>query len=274
MVLAHSKDGNLRNYLQKNFSTLKWKEKLPILCEIAFDLKHIHGEKYIHKNFHCGNILQFYLGLYGTKITDLGISRSILNTKNPNSTSVQLCGVLPYIAPEVLNGNPYTSASDIYSFGIIMIEMSTGNPPYASVSHDEKLALAICNGLRPRVAKGTPQCYIDLINKCLDANPQDRPTARELSNIINDWVDSFDNDTKKNSEPIKDFLNADDINDININSREKPISETTIHPKAIYTSRIMTFTNLSGSINSTRVETENPKGKKHFYWIYFICIKF
>src|SRR5436190_13787726 len=104
------------------------------------------------------------------------------NSKSTNSSNV--CGVLPYIAPEVLDGRPYTFASDIYSFGIIMVEMSTGKPPYGSVPHDEKLALVICNGLRPRVSKGTPQYYIDVINQCLDVNPEKRPSVYELRKTI------------------------------------------------------------------------------------------
>lgn len=52
---------------------------------------------------------------------------------------------------------PYIFESDIYSFGIIMIEISTGRPSYGNLPHDENLASRICNGLRPRAAKGTPQ---------------------------------------------------------------------------------------------------------------------
>jgi len=69
-----------------------------------------------------------------------------------------------------------------------MAEVSTRKPPYGSVPHDEKLALAICNGLRPRVAKGTPKCYIDLVNQCLDANPENRPSCDEIFKIILNWA--------------------------------------------------------------------------------------
>ena len=108
-----------------------------------------------------------------------------------NQFTIQIF-LYPYIAPEVLDKKPYTFASDIYSFGIIMVEVSTGKPPYGNVPHDEKLALAICNGLRPRVAKGTPKCYIDLVNQCLDANPENRPSAKELSDIIISWYDQLE----------------------------------------------------------------------------------
>ena len=168
MVLEYADNDNLRNYLKKEFLNLTWNKKLQFLDDIVYNLKVIHGKKYVHKDLHSGNILQFK-SIY-TKITDLGLAQLINNSKFSNSSSV--CGVLPYIAPEVLDGKPYTFASDIYNFGIIMVEVSTGKPPYGSVPHDERLALAICNGFRSRVAKGTPQCYIDVVNQCLDANPE------------------------------------------------------------------------------------------------------
>src|SRR5579871_1418672 len=94
MVLEYAEYGNLRNYLKTNFSNLKWKDKLDFLQNIVYNLKIIHEWNYIHKDLHGGNILQFYY----TKITDLGLSQSINNSKTSNSSNV--CGVLSYIAPE------------------------------------------------------------------------------------------------------------------------------------------------------------------------------
>jgi len=253
MVLEYAEYGNLRNYLKTNFSNLKWKEKLSFLDDIAFNLKTIHDENYIHKDLHSGNILQFNNEYGDTKITDLGLAQSINNSKTSNSSNV--CGVLPYIAPEVLDGKPYTFASDVYSFGIIMVEVSTGKPPYGSVPHDEKLALAICNGLRPRVAKGTPQCYIDLVNQCLDADPEKRPSTYELLDMISSW-----------QSDDKEFIDADKI------ISQESFPETAINPEAIYTSRFMSFTNLSGPINSTGVQIEDPEGKNTYNSIILIYI--
>src|SRR5947209_11594912 len=128
-----------------------------------------------------------------------------------------------------------------------MVEISTGKPPYGCVPHDERLALAICNGLRPRVAKGTPQFYIDLVNQCLDADPEKRPSASELWNIIFSWESDYE------------FIEADKI----ISQESFPETET--NPEAIYTSRFMSFTNLSRPINSTRVQAEDPEGKNTYY---------
>jgi serine/threonine protein kinase len=240
MVLEYAENGNLRKYLENNFN-LTWNEKLQFLKNIAWNLHIIHSKKYVHKDLHSGNILQFNTTYASSKITDLGLAQLINNSKSSNASSV--CGVLPYIAPEVLDGKPYTFASDVYSFGIIMVEISTGKPPYGSVPHDEKLALAVCNGLRPRVAKGTPQCYIDLVNQCLDANPEKRPAAEKLWEIIRNWQYEF-----------KEFIDTKGII-----SQEFP-SETATNPEAIYTSRFMSFSNLSKPINSTRVQIEDPEG--------------
>jgi len=236
MVLQFAEYGNLRKYLK---NSLNWDRKLNILDGIALILYNIHLENYVHKDLHSGNILQFN---YDTKITDLGQAQFINNSKNSNTTNV--CGVLPYIAPEVLDGNSYTFKSDIYSFGVIMVEVSTGKPPYLNIPHDGNLALAICNDLRPRVAKGTPQCYIDLVNECLDAIPEKRPSVDDLIEIINSLIDI----------PDKEFIDADKI------IPQESSSETVTHSEAIYTSRLMSFTNLSKPINTTGVQIEDSEG--------------
>src|SRR5436305_3997754 len=230
MVLEYAENDNLRKYLKSNFFNLTWNKKLQVLKNIALNLHTIHSKEYVHKDLHSGNILQF---ASNTKITDLGLAQLINNSKSSNCSSV--CGVLPYIAPEVLDGRPYTFASDIYSFGIIMVEVSIGKPPYGSVPHDEKLALAICNGLRPRVSKGTPQCYIDVVNQCLDANPEKRPSVSKLLGIIGCWT--FDENV--HVELSKEFIDADEI------ILQESTSEIATNSEAVYHSRLMSFTNFS-----------------------------
>jgi serine/threonine protein kinase len=67
-------------------------------------------------------------------IADLGLSVSA--DQEPSS----IVGVLPYIAPEVLNGKPYTQKSDTYSFGTLMSVISTGQQPFYNIAHDINLA--------------------------------------------------------------------------------------------------------------------------------------
>src|SRR5205823_423752 len=152
----------------------------------------------------------------------------------------------------------------IYSFGIIMIEVSTGKPPYGNVPHNEHLAITICNGMRPTVAKGTPKCYIDLVNQCLDANPEKRPSSKMILKIIRNWRFHDDHEkvthSKKKSvykdiEMFKEFTDADKIN---IPQEYSP-AKTTLHPRAVYTSRLMTFNNLCEPKNSVGIQIEDSE---------------
>ncbi|RHZ87884.1 hypothetical protein Glove_29g123 [Diversispora epigaea] len=79
-------------------------------------------------------------------ISDFGLSKLIGENPN-NSEKKNIFGVLPYIAPEVLSGEEYTKAADVYSYGIIAYEIVTGFPPYHDIPHGQDLAMKICNGL-------------------------------------------------------------------------------------------------------------------------------
>ena len=118
-------------------------------------------------------------------IADLGLSVPV--DQEPS----RIVGVLPYIAPEVISGRkPYTQKSDIYSFGILMSEISTGQQPFRNLPHDLNLASKICEGLRPAFSNNTPKFYIELAYKCMDADPDNRPTAEEILKTIAFWKDA------------------------------------------------------------------------------------
>ena len=189
MVLDYAEDGSLRNYLDTNYDKLSWLEKFSNLYNIAYGLNDIHENELIHRDLHIGNILSFY---GDTRITDMGSCKPAnYNKFESTNNSNNIYGILPYMAPEILRGQNYTKASDVYSFGIIMYEVISGLPPYHDVSHDKCLALKICLGLRPRFNIKVPKLVVHLIKRCLDANPLIRPTAVEVSNILYGWYEEF-----------------------------------------------------------------------------------
>jgi serine/threonine protein kinase len=241
-------------------------KKLFFLCNIAVDLENLHSLGYFHKDFHSGNILQNHnKNNKGnlSYISDFGLS----GPSNEQKSDDKICGVLPYIAPEVLNGEPYKLSSDVYSFGIIMTELSSGKPPFYKKKHDISLVLEICNGIRPEFGKGTPEIYKKLAYRCMNANPDQRPTASELLDIVNFWYiydeyfEYFQEDEKfgyKGKEIKAIFKEAD---------KEIPNISTSYekNPDAIYTSRVFTFSNLPKPVNSSIItsylnEEETNKG--------------
>ncbi|RIB04823.1 kinase-like domain-containing protein, partial [Gigaspora rosea] len=113
----------------------------------------IHKANLVHKDFHSGNIVNE--NMYSSYITDFGLCRPV----SQDSSSKEIFGVLPYIAPEVLYGEKYTMKSDIYSFGIIMSEVFTRYPPYHDIPYDFRLATQICLGRRPEIRYKETELY-------------------------------------------------------------------------------------------------------------------
>ncbi len=184
-------DIDLRRYIQQNHHKLTWKERIRIAYNMIDSIDRIHYENAIHRDLHSGNIL-FLQIVNDWFISDLGFC-------GPADKPLDsIYGNLPYIAPEVITGREYTFASDIYSFGILMWEISSGQQPFAGSDHDYDLAMDIVNGMRPKIISGTLFEYKQLMEQCWNANPSQRPNIRMLynkiyQNLLNDSNESNEN---------------------------------------------------------------------------------
>ncbi|GBC04760.1 hypothetical protein RclHR1_05850009 [Rhizophagus clarus] len=178
VVMDYANKGNLRGNLTKIIEN-NWNQRLFMLYKIITGLRKIHEQNLIHCDFHDGNILNHENeededDKNQVFISDLGLCKAANFLKE-----YDIYGVIPFIAPEVLRGKPYTPASDIYSFSMIMWEFTSGVPPFNDRAHDFQLSVSICKGERPEIIENTPQCYVDLMKKCWDENPLERLSAKE-----------------------------------------------------------------------------------------------
>src|ERR1044071_2579805 len=147
---------DLRNYITKNFYNIEWNKKLKILIHITKGLDHLHKQNIIHRDLHSKNIL--CENEDDIVISDLGISKSAMESTDDNKRY----GIIPYMAPEILQGKKYTIDSDIYSFGMIMWELMTGRKPFWDQKNNVELIIKILDGLRPPIANA-PMDYIKLM---------------------------------------------------------------------------------------------------------------
>ncbi|RIB24341.1 kinase-like domain-containing protein [Gigaspora rosea] len=217
----------LKGCLRKNLhaiSQLDWRDKLNLLQCIASDLQIIHSQDLIHRDLHSGNIL--LNSLKSAYIADLGLSITANIASKSNSDGIY--GILPYIAPEVLNKHPYTKESDIYSFGIIMWEILYGRPvPFdPNTEFQFQFQLQVCNGLRPQIYENTAICFAELMKKCWSMDPKKRPTAKEIYETFAEWqnnetilLELFESDKK-----LQNIKNKDAQINIESNYRSRFIS--------------------------------------------------
>jgi serine/threonine protein kinase len=259
MVMDYASRGSLRNFLNESYNDMKWKDKILYMSWIIEGLKDIHDKDIIHRDFHSGNIL--IKDTHNFCIGDLGLCE--IDDGKSGKEENKIFGVLPYIAPEVLKGQKYTKAADIYAFGIICYEIITGLPPYCDIPHDQYLAIKICKGLRPKSKSyNIPQLLLDMMNQCWNADPLKRPSAIKLNKMFSDLfvgisVDRREQDPFSSQEPdetgiFKQCTQADELNKQIIQNDSKISYQT--HPKAIFTSRLLNYKSLANFEDSKKFD--------------------
>ncbi|POG64418.1 kinase-like domain-containing protein [Rhizophagus irregularis DAOM 181602=DAOM 197198] len=197
-------------------------------------LQDIHNKRFMHRDFHSGNILCVSGTRYSSnkykhdelQIGDLGLSQAV-NNKSSNN---EIYGVIPYIAPEIFKGSKFTKEADIYSFAMIMWELTTGCKPFDNVEHDHTLIYKILDGARPKITEDTPECYANLMKSCWDPDPKKRPSIKDIRLAISGWI------SRNKNKAV--FIQAEEKRKKLINSKKiGPEFAEKRHSGAIYTSR-------------------------------------
>lgn len=244
LVTEYAIRGSLRTRLQNpDLPQFEWASLILSLRGLSVSLAAMHEAGLIHRDIHSGNVLVGRVDLL--YLADFGLSRN-LSFENEK----KIFGILPYVAPEIINKQPYTQAADIYSFGMILWEFLSYVPPFSDRAHDLKLCLDIQNGLRPKILSGTPTIYANLMKQCWDANPEKRPTAQQVRDIISEWQTAYvlyrsDKPiTKEQEEIAKTFAAAEEYR-LNIGhggaGKGEIVRGFAKHPEAWTISKLLDF---------------------------------
>lgn len=110
------------------------------------------------------------------KIGDLGIAKVLAQTLQKARTAV---GTPYYLSPEIVQSQPYTLSTDVWSMGVMLYEMATLRPPFDAPSL-HMLSMKIVRGAYTPISSNFSQALKKLVQDCLQVTPSRRPTVNAI----------------------------------------------------------------------------------------------
>jgi len=176
LVMEYVGGGSLQDLLSTN-SPLPIERVIQIGLDLADALTRAHRLGVIHRDLKPANVL---LASDGTpRLTDFGIA-SMSSTPRMTETGA-LVGTVSYVSPEALKGEPPAESRDIWAFGVMLLELLTGQLPFKGGNITETFT-AILTQPTPDITqlnKHIPDALADLVYRLLEKDPQQRiPSIR------------------------------------------------------------------------------------------------
>ncbi|PIN25669.1 Tyrosine kinase [Handroanthus impetiginosus] len=174
-------NGSLRHALISKDRHLDRRKRLIIAMDAAFGMEYLHSRNIVHFDLKCDNLL---VNLKDPsrpicKVGDFGLSKIKRNTLVTGGVR----GTLPWMAPELLNGSSskVSEKVDVFSFGIVLWEILTGEEPYANMHYGAIIGGIVNNILRPPVPSFCDPDWRLLMEQCWAPDPSARPSFTEIA---------------------------------------------------------------------------------------------
>lgn len=174
MELLHGKSLDV---LLKQRGALPMEEALPIFIQLCEGLDFAHSVGIVHRDLKPANV---FVSKGLVKIFDFGVAK-FENLDQSLTTTRDLIGSPLYVSPEQARRDPSDLRADIYSLGCLMYEVLTGETPFQGATVLETLKMHSSTP-PPRLSDEFPPAMQDLVERCLQKRPEDRP--QNLSEVI------------------------------------------------------------------------------------------
>jgi len=180
LVMEHVDGTDLKDRLRER-GPLESFEVAYLGLDLADALAHLHGHGFVHRDIKPANVLLTDRGRLRSKLTDFGISGLI---EDP-STELTLTGTAAYLSPEQVQGRRGTTASDVYSLGLVLLEALTGRIAYPG---DVETSAYARLTRQPEIPESVPPLIAGLLREMTDREPERRPTPRVVADRFQDVV--------------------------------------------------------------------------------------
>lgn len=194
-VLEYYPLGSLDKVIKNHYTNgvpLSDTEKHDLALGILEGLRHLHNtgaQGVVHRDLKPRNVLiQKWRGKYVPKITDFGLSKFSDSVSNSVISQSFKGGTLNYASPEQIRGEQIRRNTDLWSFGVILHEIMTGEVPYRIDDSAESTLRQVYDRMNqqslPESFKTIQEPYATIIRKCLVVNPNQR--YRSADEVLND----------------------------------------------------------------------------------------
>jgi len=177
VITEYMDGGSLTDILDQFPKVTLNESQIALVCrETLKALVYLHKNHIIHRDIKSDNILLNQLG--DIKIAEFGYSAQLTQDKKKRCTVI---GTPYWMAPELIRGSDYGEKVDIWSLGIMAIEMMEGDQPYSEFAPLRALFLITSKGIPPlkKESKFSPQ-ILRFYKQCIDVNVDKRPSAKQL----------------------------------------------------------------------------------------------
>ncbi|XP_013861652.1 ephrin type-A receptor 2a [Austrofundulus limnaeus] len=188
IVTEYMENGALDTYLKDHDGEISSYQLLGMLRGIAAGMKYLSDMSYVHRDLAARNVL--VNSNLECKVSDFGLSRVLED--DAEGTYTTRGGKIPirWTAPEAIAYRKFTSASDVWSFGIVMWEvMAFGERPYWDMSNHEVMK-AINEGFRLPAPMDCPSAIYQLMLQCWQHDRSKRPRFSDIVNILDKLLQS------------------------------------------------------------------------------------
>ncbi|XWS29146.1 hypothetical protein CRYUN_Cryun24cG0003300 [Craigia yunnanensis] len=170
--------GSLYDYLHKQRGVFKLPSLLKVAIDVSKGMNYLHQNNIIHRDLKTANLLMDENQV--VKVADFGVAR----VQSQSGVMTAETGTYRWMAPEVIEHKPYDHKADVFSFAIALWELLTGELPYALLTPLQAAVGVVQKSLRPTIPKNTHPRLGELLERCWQQDPTQRPNFSEIIDIL------------------------------------------------------------------------------------------
>ncbi|XP_022097088.1 focal adhesion kinase 1-like isoform X4 [Acanthaster planci] len=176
IVMELAPFGEMRTFLQEHLSELCLSDLILYCYQLSTALSYLESKKFVHRDIAARNVL--VVAKDNVKLGDFGLSRLLHDHSYYKASKGKL--PIKWMAPESINFKRFTSASDVWMFGVCMWEiLMYGVKPFQGVKNNDVIG-RIENGERLPMPAGCPPTLYSVMTLCWSYEPSKRPTFQDL----------------------------------------------------------------------------------------------